>query len=111
MGVFIAIWVKIFFRKYNYNFFEILILLCFVMGIGMLNLALFAIIEGISKIHLMQISSIIAFIYSAWAIGQFFDKYKMINYLKSFFAYLLGFLTFSVSALLLGITIDLIIKH
>ena len=111
MAIFIAMWIKIFFRKYNYNFFEILILLCFVMGIGMLIFALFAMIEGVSNIQLMQISGIISFIYSAWAIGQFFDKYKWINYLKSFFAYLLGFMTFGISALMLGIAIDLIIKH
>ncbi|MDZ7935767.1 MAG: hypothetical protein U5M51_12565 [Emticicia sp.] len=29
MGSFIAFWLKLFFKKYNYNFFEILILLCF----------------------------------------------------------------------------------
>jgi hypothetical protein len=36
MAIFITIWIRIFFRKYDYNFFEITILLCFVMGIGML---------------------------------------------------------------------------
>ena len=36
MGIFIALWTKLFFRKQKYNLFEILILLCFVMGIGML---------------------------------------------------------------------------
>ena len=111
MGVFIALWIKVFFRKYQYNFFEILILLCYVMGVGMLILALFAALEGISNIQLMQISSIISFIYSAWAIGQFFDKHKMINYVKSFFAYLLGFISFGIAALLLGTGLDLIIKH
>ncbi len=111
MGFFIALWIKVFFRKYQYNFFEILILLCYVMGVGMLIFALFATVEGISNIQLMQISGIISFIYSAWAIGQFFDKNKWINYLKSFFAYLLGFMTFSFAALILGAAIDMIIKH
>ena len=36
MAIFIAMWIKLFFRKYNYNFFEILILLCFVIGVSML---------------------------------------------------------------------------
>lgn len=29
MGIFIAVWIKLFFRKYKFNIFEILILLCF----------------------------------------------------------------------------------
>jgi len=34
MGIVIAMWSGLFFRKYGYNFYEILILLCFVMGMG-----------------------------------------------------------------------------
>ena len=111
MGIFIAFWTKLFFRKYNYNFFEILILLCFIMGIGMLIYAIFALVQGLTDIELMPIASIISVIYSAWAIGQFFDKSKFSNYVKAFFSYLLGFLTFSLTATLIGTLIDLIIKH
>ncbi len=35
-GVFIALWLKLFFRKFDFNFYEILIMLCFVIGMGML---------------------------------------------------------------------------
>lgn len=111
MGIFIASWAKLFFRKYNYNFFEILILLCFVMGIGMLIYAVFALIQGITHIDLTQVGGILGFIYSAWAIGQFFDKRKFSNYIKALFSYLLGFLTFSLTAILIGTLIDLVIKH
>ena len=110
MGIFIAFWVKIFFKKYNYNFFEILILICFVMGVGMLIFSFFAIIEGITAIPLMQIGGIIGFTYCAWAIGNFFEKKKFMSYFKAFVSYTLGFLTFSLSAILLGSLIDLIIK-
>lgn len=110
MGIFIAFWTKLFFRKYNYNFFEILILLCFVMGIGMLIYTIFALFQSITDIDLMQIAGIVGFIYSAWAIGQFFDKSKFSNYVKAFFSYFLGFVTFSVTAVLIGTLIDLIIK-
>jgi hypothetical protein len=110
MGVFIALWTKLFFRKYDYNFFEILILLCFVMGIGMLIYSIFALFKGITNIDLMQWAGIIGFLYSAWAIGQFFDKTKFVNYVKAFFSYLLGFLTFSLVAVLLGNLIDWIVK-
>ncbi len=110
MGIFIAFWAKLFFRKYNYNYFEILILLCFVMGIGMLIYSIFALLQGLIHIDLMQIAGIIGFIYSAWAIGQFFDKSKFLNYVKAFFSYFLGFLTFSLAVILIGTLIEFIIK-
>jgi len=111
MGVFIAFWLKLFFRKYNYNFFEILILLCFVIGMEMLIFSVFAVVEALLKIKLMQIATIICMAYCTWAIAQFFNGKKVSDYLKSFFAYLLGLLTFSVAALLLGVLIDMLIKH
>jgi hypothetical protein len=111
IGLFIAFWTKLFFRKYNYNYFEITILLCFVMGIGMLIYSVFALLLGLTHIYLMQIAGIASFIYSAWAIGQFFDKRKFSNYIKALFSYILGFLTFSLAAMLIGTLIDLIIKH
>jgi hypothetical protein len=111
MGVYIALWSKLFFRKYSYNFFEILILLCFVMGMGMLLFALFSIIEGIMHIQLMKISGVIFIIYSSWAIGQFFEKKKYINYLKALAVYILGMMTFSLSVLLLEFLLVIILKH
>lgn len=111
LGVFIAFWLKLFFKKYDYNIFEIVILLCFVMGMGMLTFALFAIAEGFTKVNLMQISAILFFSYSTWAIGQFFDKRKAMSYVKAFSAYILGMITFSIVVLLLGYAADLIWAH
>lgn len=111
MGVFIALWLKLFFRKYDYNFYEILILLCFVMGMGMLFLAIFTLFKGLTNLDFMQTASILFFAYCTWAIGEFFDKRKVISYVKSFASYLLGMLTFWLSVFLLGTLIDLIIKH
>ena len=110
MGIFIALWTKLFFKKHEFNFFEILILLCFVMGIGMLIYSVFGIIQGLIDINLMQIASIIGFVYTTWAIGHFFDRTKTASFVKAFFAYILGMLTFSLSAILFGVIIDLIIK-
>ncbi|ACU58888.1 hypothetical protein Cpin_1391 [Chitinophaga pinensis DSM 2588] len=110
MGLGIAFWTKLFFRKYDYNFFEILILICFVMGIAMLIYAVFAFFEGLTKLSLMQISGILSILYCTWAIGQFFDQKKVTSYLKAFAAYLLGMLTFLLSLGLLGILVELI-KH
>lgn len=111
MGVFIALWTKLFFRKYNFNIFEILILLCFVMGVGMLIFSIFGIIQSLTHINLMQIAGVVGFIYTTWAIGQFYEKGKAINYVKAFFSYILGMLTFTLTAIIIGIIIEKILKH
>ena len=108
MAIFIAGWIKVFFRKYEYNFFEILILLCFLMGIGMLIYTVFGLIESITKIQILQIGGMVELVYTSWAIGRFFDKNKKANYLKGFLSYLLGMITFFLAAIILGMGIDLI---
>jgi hypothetical protein len=111
MGVFIAFWTKLFFIKYNYNFFEILIVFCFVMGIAMLIFSIFAMLQGITSLKISQIGGIIGIIYCSWAVGQFFEKEKFFNYIKALFAYLTGMITFVILAVFLGIIFDLISKH
>lgn len=111
MGVFIAFWIKLFFRKYDYNFFEILILLCFVMGIFMLIYAVIGILVGITHLKIAQIGGMAGLVYCTWAIGQFFEKGKIINYIKAFASYMLGMITFCISIVLIGALIDLMIKH
>ncbi|RAI92188.1 DUF3667 domain-containing protein [Algoriphagus yeomjeoni] len=106
MALFIGFWIKVFFRKYGYNFFEILILLCFTMGMGMLFFAVFGAIESQINVKILDKGALLSFFYISWAIGQFFDKKKLFNYVKAFIAYLLGFLTFSLSVLLIGFMID-----
>ena len=111
MGVPIALWTKLFFRKHGYNFFEILILLCFVMGMGMLIIAVFATIQGLTHIDLMGFSGVLTFVYITWAIGQFFDKKKIMSYVKAFAAYMLGLSIFYLLIFIIGGSIDSIIKH
>lgn len=110
MAIFIAIWTKVFFRKYEYNFFEIIILLCFVIGIGMLIYTVFGILESFLKIQVLHIGGMVAFIYASWAIGRFFDKTVKTNYLKGFISYLLGMITFYIIAVAVGFCIDMIHK-
>lgn len=111
MGIFIALWLKLFFRTYNYNFFEILIMLCFVMGMGMLIFSVFVIIQGLTNLNLLTIAGVIGIAYCIWAIGQFYEKKKKINYLKALFAYLLGMISFWILPVLIGTIIDLLNKH
>lgn len=108
MGVFIALWVKVLFRKSGYNFYEVLILLCFVMGVGMLIISLAGVIAVITGFEILQFAGIIFIAYSAWAIGQFFSKNKVMGYIKALAAYILGMITFTFGVLLTGNLIDLI---
>jgi hypothetical protein len=78
------------------------------MGIGMLIYSIFGIAQGITQMKLMQIAGLVGFTYSAWAIGQFFEKKKAVSYIKAISAYLLGMLTFSLAAIFIGTVIDYI---
>ena len=111
IGIFITFWLKLFFRKYNYNVFELLILLCFVTGIGMLIFSLFALFQGLIKVKITPIGGMVGIGYYAWAIGQFFGKDEIFNYVKALFAYMLGMVTFVASAISIGLLIDFIVKH
>jgi hypothetical protein len=111
LGIFVAFWVKIFFWKYGFNYFEIIIQWCFVMGIGMLICTLQVVLQATTKMNVGQIAGKVLLIYSVWAIGQTFDKSKKINYLKAFFAFMLGCITFVLSVLLLGYLLDFFTKH
>ena len=111
MAFFIAFWIKVFFNKYKYNFFEILILLFFLMGIGMLSFAFFGILSSITAVDFLDNGgAILVFIYISWGIGQFFDKKKIMNYVKGFLSYVLGMISFTFIVLAIGLLIDFIIK-
>lgn len=106
MTIFITIWIKILFWKYKYNFYEIFILLCFVVGISMLVFTLFGTLEKLTNYQLAAIGVYLCIIYCGWAIGQFFDKRKWYNYLKGILSYILGLLTFVFLTTLIGTIID-----
>jgi hypothetical protein len=108
MAVFITLWLKLFFRKYKYNFYEIFILLCFIMGMMMLLFAFFGILESLIDFSILQYGAMLGMIYAYWAIGSFFDGKKKRSYVKSFFAYGFGMMTFLILAIGVGIGIDLI---
>ncbi|MEM9340950.1 MAG: hypothetical protein AAGA66_19605, partial [Bacteroidota bacterium] len=107
IALFVAVWIKILFRKRGYNFFEILILLLFVFGMVMLIMSFFGAMEAFTDLNLMEYGAMITFFYTSWAIGQFFDGRKIINYLKAFLAYVLGMVLAVFTALMIGKFIDL----
>ena len=109
-GLFVAFWVKLFFRKSGYNLFEIFIVLCFLSGIMTLLSTVFVIFQGLTHQHFILITSLIARLYYVWAIGQFFGKRKAINYIKAFLSCALGFYIFGFLLVTIGIFIDIAIK-
>ena len=110
LGIFIVPWIKVFFTKYGYNFYEILILMCFISGIWLLIKTFSVTISELTKFDLDKISTLTGLIYSCWAIAQFFDKTKPLNYIKPLIAFILGATTFSYSIKLVGFLIDLVLK-
>ena len=69
------------------------------------------IIQGLTHYNIMTIAGVIGIAYCTWAIGQFYDKKKISNYIKALFAYILGMITFWVFPVLIGTIIDLLNKH
>lgn len=106
MAFFIALWVKIFFRKYEYNIFEIVILVCYVTGLGMFIYLVLGLVEFFIGIELWGVSGLLAWVYASWGMARFFDGRKKKNYLKAFLAYLVGTLMAIFIVLVFGIAID-----
>jgi len=111
LAVFTALCLKLLFSKHNYNFFELMIVMCFVMGEAMLLLTFVTMFAGIlgNQFYLI-LSSVISYGYTIWAIAQFFDGRKIRNYVKAFGAYFLGYILFYVAIIPVGLIADLIIK-
>ena len=107
-AAFIALWLKIFFKKYDYNFFELIIMLCFILGITMLIFAIFGLITGLTGINLFAAAGILGFVYAIYGIGNFYKKGKVSSYLKACGSYVLGFITMFLAAGIIGFIVDLI---
>ncbi|HLP93660.1 MAG TPA: DUF3667 domain-containing protein [Saprospiraceae bacterium] len=108
IGIFIAIWIKILFRKHGYNYFEILVMLCYTVGIQMLLSSLFVIAEGVTGLGLVKFAGLFGIIYLIWAIGEFFGR-KPMNYFKALVSMVLGNITTFIMIILFGLIIDVII--
>ena len=110
-GALTAVWLKVFFKKYEYNFFELLVMLCYVLGVSILISAFFAIIQGITHFKLSGIATIIGWIYVVVAISSFYKSKKISNYIYVLICYLLGMISFSILIFTIGLTIDFILKN
>jgi len=104
-GLLMAFWLKIFFKKYGYNLFEIFVLLCFVSGISTLFVSVGVIFQRFTN---FEVSDIAGF-YMIWAVGHFFDKKKVASYAKTLLSFALGALIFAGLMIGVGFLIDLIL--
>ncbi|NRB62297.1 MAG: DUF3667 domain-containing protein [Saprospiraceae bacterium] len=102
MGAFIALWVRVFFRTYGYNVYEILILLCYVMGVSMLIFGIFGMVDSFIKHPIADKGYFLGVLYIFWSISDFFDRKKIINYIKAILSYFLGMLTFILIIFIIG---------
>ena len=106
MAVFMAVWIKIFFKKHNYNYYEIYVLLCYLIGNSVLIYTFLGIAQSITGFKVLQIGLFLVIIYCSWAIALFFDRKKKINYLKGFLSYLFGLLTSILVFLIVGLGLE-----
>ncbi|NVJ58819.1 MAG: DUF3667 domain-containing protein [Gammaproteobacteria bacterium] len=106
ISVYVALWLKLFFFRSHYNYFEVLVLLFYAMGMMMLIFAAFGVIESVLKMPILQYGVNIGIFYVAWVIGQFFDQRKISAYIRALLSYFLGLFFFALSALIIGISID-----
>ena len=72
----------------------------------MLLFAFFGIADSLIDLKIIDKGYLIGIIYILWAIVEFFDKKKFMNYPKAIFSYFLGMLTFMIGIYLLGGMID-----
>lgn len=105
ISICMGIWIRLFFSSDGFNFYEILILLCYTVGLGMLFFALFGIIDSFVDFMIVDKGFFLGMLYIIWAIANFFGQSRITNYLKAISAYLLGYITFSIVAICLGFLI------
>lgn len=110
LSFFIAIFIRLIYKKYEFNFFEIVVLMCYIMGQIMLIFTFEAFfIKWMSTDWFMGIIGAITLIYPTWTIGQFYDAKKVSSYIKALIAYGLGYLAFWIAIIVIGLSIDKLI--
>lgn len=107
---FIACWARLFFRKYGYNIFEIMTLMCFVSAQGMLLVGVilpFTSLLDQSMTNILLLGTTI--LYPIIVLAQFFNRAKALNYGKSLLVYFLGGITQFLLVIGVGLTIDFVV--
>lgn len=110
MGLFIGVWLQVFFKKANYNFYEILVMLSFVLGEAFILLGVFLLLAALFKSQIIGvIGSLVYFTYIIWAVSQFFGGKNVKNFIKSFLAYFLGNITYLLVLVIIAFLLKLVL--
>lgn len=107
IAICITFWVKLLFKHKNINFYEIAVLICYLLGVEMLIFALGGILETIFSGDYAQLAAVISMLYLTWGIGQFFNEGKKV-YFKGFLSYMLGVVTWLTIVSIIGLSLDYI---
>lgn len=107
LGFFVGLWIRLFYLKSEFNIYEIFVLVFFIIGIGNILYAVFGIVETGSGIEANNLAYLTATLYSAWAIGNFFNKRSFWSYIKGLLAYIFGTSMGSFIIVLVGMIIDM----
>jgi hypothetical protein len=111
ISIFIGWCLRSFFRQYKYNLFESIVLICFVTGQSMLIFAMFTpFVSFLGTGLYLLLSSVVTYGYAVWAIAQFYDGKKVLNYIKALAAYFFGSILFFLLLVPVGLIADLVIK-
>ena len=78
----------------------------FVVGIGNLIFTFLGVVEHVTGFGDSNLAYLFVLLYSAWAIGSFFNRKRIWSYFKGALAYLLGTYTGSFLIILVGLLID-----
>ena len=106
IGLFIALWTKMFFYKKGYNIYEIFILLSYIFGVFFISLLFFLVPAKFTNLLIIaQIGAFLGQIYIVFAIGQFFGERQVANYIKALICFFLGIVTYKYTLVLLAFLI------
>lgn len=103
---FVALWLQVFFKKQPYNFFELMVLLCYALGMGMLIFFLFGALSWLSGVPSLNQGNFFSTAYIVYALARFYQKAGFRSYFKAFWAYFLGFLSFVLILTVVGLSLD-----
>jgi hypothetical protein len=99
--LFISTTLTLLFWKKKYNYFEYIVLNCYLTGQAMLIGCIFMMASYFTKIPAIHaLFPFFAIVYSIWGISQFFNDKKLLTYVKALLAYMLGFFLFFFIAIL-----------
>jgi Protein of unknown function (DUF3667) len=102
--VFLALALQLFFKKREYNYFEYIVLFCYLTGSAILISTIFLLIaSALKNASINNYAQIGVFGYMIWGIAKFFKANKFSTYFRSFLAYFVGLAMFVAAAILLAL--------